>query len=136
MWLVLESFRMQCNRSRSLAYYTNDERASWHLMLRTRCECNLVQNRGRKKNRRQRCHSRKAHAERRFSRGITSDGIPGRRDVSKNILDTSPTNFPRMRPMYRASGIPRGVRRDSRSATWESRVFAPAIGEKPRETWG
>jgi len=51
VWLVLESFRMQCNWSRSLANLLHEryQRASWRLMLRTRCECNLVQNRGRKK---------------------------------------------------------------------------------------
>lgn len=67
---------------------------------------------------------KQAHTEtsRRYSRGIPPTVFPA--DVSRNVLDTSPTNFPRMCPMYRASGMRGSVRRDSPGAAWEKCIFA------------
>lgn len=61
VWLVSESFRVQCNLSRSLAYYTNDERRPDYLMSETRCECNAksVQNRRDRIKEGERCYPRK-----------------------------------------------------------------------------
>lgn len=95
-------------------------------MLQTCCECNATSVQDRWDRAQMRETERKdvtllqTHAEtsRRYSRGIPPTVFLA--DVSRNVLDTSPTNFPRMRPMYRASGMPESVRRDSPGEAWES----------------